>query len=147
MLINIVYGLPLMVLCLLSQSLLFGVAAHYYTRHEYLVNSPSYVASLIVVNGVMLLLVIGNMVQIALWALLFQFVGEFEQFQAAFYHSAVNFSTLGYGDLVMTEKHRLLGPLEAVNGVIMIGVSTAVLMTAFQDAIHKTQRARNGDAS
>lgn len=146
MLINILYGLPLMVLCLLSQSLLFGAAAHYYTGHEYLVESPSYVASLIVVNGVMLL-VIGNLVQIALWALLFQFVGEFEQFQAAFYHSAVNFSTLGYGDLVMTDKHRLLGPLEAVNGVIMIGVSTAVLMTAFQDAIHKTRRARNGEAS
>lgn len=146
MLINILYGLPLMVLCLLSQSLLFGAAAHYYTGHEYLVESPSYVTSLIVVNGVMLL-VIGNLVQIALWALLFQFVGEFEQFQAAFYHSAVNFSTLGYGDLVMTDKHRLLGPLEAVNGVIMIGVSTAVLMTAFQDAIHKTRRARNGEAS
>ena len=135
-----------MVLCPLFQSVLLGAAIHYYTRHRYLSNSPSYTASLIVINVVMLLLVVGNMAQIALWAPLFQVLGEFDRFRDAFYHSAVNFAALSYGDLVMSEKHRLLGPLESVNGVIMIGVSTAFLMTAFQDALKKTVRARNGQS-
>jgi len=142
MLINLLFGLPTMALCLLLQSVLFVAATRFYYRHEYLVNSPSFVSSLLVVNGVMLLLLIGNLAQIAIWALLFQTLDEFQQFSAAFYHSAVNFATLGYGDIVMSEKHKLLGPIQAINGVLMIGVSTAALMAAFQDAVKKTIRAK-----
>jgi hypothetical protein len=142
MLMNLLFGLSTMALCLLLQSLLLAVAIRYYSRHEYLVNSPSFGSSLLVIIGVMLLLVIGNLAQAAIWALLFLILGEFDQFSTAFYHSAVNFATLGYGDIVMSGKHRLLGPLEAINGVLMIGVSTAALMAAFQDAMRKTIRAR-----
>jgi hypothetical protein len=92
----------------------------------------------------MLLLVVGNLAQITIWAMLFSWVGEFQQFSEAFYHSAVNFATLGYGDIVMSEQYRLLGPLESVNGVLMIGVSTAALTASFNDAIRKTMLARKG---
>ena len=71
-------------------------------------------------------------------------LGEFDALEVAVYHSAVNFASLGYGDIVMSERWRLLGPLEAVNGVLMIGVSTAVLMTTLQDAYQKTKAARGG---
>ena len=70
-------------------------------------------------------------------------LGEFEEFGAAFYHSAVNFATLGYGDVVMSEKHKILGPLQAVNGALMIGVSTGALMTAFQDVLKKTVQSKD----
>ena len=143
MLMNLLLGLPTMALCLFLQSLLVVVALRYYTRHEQLVNSPSFTSSLVVVNGVMLLLVIGNLAQVAIWGLLFQMLGEFERFDAAVYHSAVNFSTLGYGDIVMSDQHKLLGPIQAINGVLMIGVSTAALMATFQDAMKKTVRARH----
>ena len=53
-----------------------------------------------------------------LWGGLFLWLGEFDQPYDAIYHSAVNFSSLGYGDIVMTRERRLLGPLEAVNGVL-----------------------------
>ena len=88
----------------------------------------------------MILLTAGNLAQIAIWALLFRVLGEFEQYGEAFYHSAVNFATLGYGDIVMSARHKLLGPLEAVNGALMIGVSTATLMVAFQGWIRKSTR-------
>jgi len=143
MVMNLMIGLPTMALCLLLQALLLVAAIRYYARHEYLVNSPSFGASLVVVSVVMLLLVIGNLAQVAIWAFLFRIVGEFQAFSDAFYHSAVNFATLGYGDIVMSVEYRLLGPLEAVNGVLMIGVSTAALMATFQDAIKKTIQARH----
>jgi len=142
MLINPLLGLPTMMLCLLLQSLLILLALRYYGRHRALVDSPSFIASLVVINGVMLLLVLGNLMQVAIWALLFRLMGEFAHFGEAFYHSAVNFATLGYGDIVMSERHRLLGPLQAINGVLMIGVTTAALMAAFQDAMKKTLTAR-----
>jgi len=142
MLINLLLGLPVMVLCLLLQSLLFLLAIRYYARNEFLVSNASFWSSLAVIKGVMLLLVAGNLAQIAIWGGVFMLAGEFNDFGEAFYHSAVNFATLGYGDVVMSEKHRLLGPLEAVNGVLMIGVSTAGLTAAFQDTMRKTLAAR-----
>lgn len=142
MLVNLVLGLPTMMVCLLLQASLLVTALHYYKRHEYLVDNPSMWASLVVISSVMLLLLAGNLAQISIWALLFQWLGEFERFGDAFYHSAVNFSTLGYGDIVMSEQRKLLGPLEAVNGILMVGISTAMLMAALQDAIEKTLKAR-----
>jgi hypothetical protein len=142
MLKNLLFGLPTMALCLLLQSLLVLLAIRYYTRHEQQVNNPSLMSSVVVVNGVMLLLVIGNLIQLTIWAVLFVMLGEFDNLSEAAYHSAVNFATLGYGDIVMSAKYRALGPLEAINGVLMIGVSTAALMATFQDAMRKTMQAR-----
>jgi hypothetical protein len=144
MLINFLYGLPTMAVCLFLQSLMLIRAIDYYRRHEKSLNSPSVWQSLAVVNGVMVMLVIGNLAQVAAWGLLFNLLDEFESFSVAFYHSAVNFASLGYGDIVMSEEHRLLGALEAINGVIMIGVTTAILMSFFQDALKRTYQARNG---
>jgi len=137
MLLNLFLGLSTMVLCLLLQALLLVLVLRYYARQKNQIEQPSFWANLMVIKSIMLLLVAGNLAQVAAWGLLFQFLGEFQLFADAFYHSAVNFATLGYGDMVMSEQHRLLGPLEAINGVLMIGVSTAALMSAFQDIMRK----------
>lgn len=142
MLENLLLGLGVMAACLALQLILVALAMRFYTRRGHLLQNPTFGTSLKIVSGVMVLLVIGNVAQIAIWALLLQLLGEFSDFTEAVYHSAVNFATLGYGDIVMSEEHRLLGPLEAVNGVLMIGVSTAALMTAFQDAFKRTVSAR-----
>ena len=144
MLMNLVLGISTMVICLLLQLVLFIAVLRYYVRRQDLVSNPSFLATLTVIKGVMLLLVSGILAQIGIWAMLFVVLDEFEHFSEAFYHSAVNFSTLGYGDFVMSAEHKLLGPLESINGVLMIGVSTAALMASFQDAIGKTINARKG---
>jgi len=137
MLTNLLLGLPTMVLCLMLQTALLVVVIRYYLMRQKKVNMASLWSSLAAIKGVMLLLVIGNLGQIAIWAWLFNLLGEFEQFDDAFYHSAVNFGSLGYGDIVMSDQYKLLGALEAINGVLMIGVSTAALMGAFQSATKK----------
>jgi len=78
---------------------------------------------------------VAHLVEIALWAVSFVACGEFSQLGTAFYHSAVNYTTLGYGDLVMSESWRLLGPLEAADGMLMFGVSAAVAFTVIQRLI------------
>ena len=72
---------------------------------------------------------VAHLIEIALWAAVFMICGEFHEFGLAYYHSAVNYTTLGYGDLIMSPKWRLLGPLEAANGILMFGVSTAMIFT------------------
>jgi len=78
---------------------------------------------------------VAHLVEIALWAGLYAFCGEFPKFATAYYHSAVNFTTLGYGDLIMTPHWRLLGPLEAADGMLMFGVSTAMIFAVIQRLI------------
>ena len=90
-----------------------------------------------VLSIVLLMLFSGNMVQMAIWAMLFEFLGEFNDFTTAFYHSAVNFASLGYGDIVMSEKWRLLGALEASNGVLMFGLSTGTLLAVMAYLVNK----------
>lgn len=82
-----------------------------------------------VISVVMLMLFTGHMIQVAIWALLFMYLGEFSDFMTAFYHSMVNFASLGYGDIVMSEEWRLLGAIEASNGVLMFGLTAGVVLS------------------
>jgi hypothetical protein len=139
---NILIGLATMVICLLVQAALVVIAIRFYVHNPQLVDSPTLLSTLGLISAVMVLLVIGNFVQIIIWGGLFIYLGEFTNFETAAYHSAVNFATLGYGDIVMSEHRRVLGPMQSINGVLMIGVSTAVMMSALQDAMHRTRKAR-----
>ena len=76
-----------------------------------------------------LVLFLGHVLQFATWATLFFYLGEFGDWSTAFYHSTVNFTSLGYGDIVMSEQWRLLGGLEAANGVLMFGLSAGALLS------------------
>src|SRR5262245_60882245 len=73
-----------------------------------------------------------HLVEIGLWAMTLVMCGEFPEFAIAFDHSAVNYTTLGYGNLVMSPSWRLLGPLEAANGMLMFGVTTAMIVSVVQ---------------
>jgi Ion channel len=56
---------------------------------------------------------------------------------------AINFTTLGYGDIVMSRRWRLLGPLEAVNGSLMLGLSAAMLFAVLGRVV-ETRATWNG---
>src|SRR5215472_7425376 len=68
-----------------------------------------------------------HLTQIALWAIALVMCGEISTFEKAFYYSAENYTALGYGDIVLSERWRLLGPLEAINGLLLFGLSTALM--------------------
>jgi len=76
-----------------------------------------------------MILWMGHLAQMTIWAAVFLTLGEFEAFAPAFYHSAVNYTTLGYGDIVMSAHWRLLGPQEAAGGSLAFGWSTAATVT------------------
>jgi hypothetical protein len=88
--------------------------------------------NVIVLSVAMLVALAAHLIQIAAWALVFELCGEFSGFPAAFYHSAVNYTTLGYGDFVMSPPWRLLGPIEAADGMLMFAFSTAIVVTIIQ---------------
>ena len=61
---------------------------------------------------------------ISVWALFYVWAGCLPNIESAFYFSGVTYSTVGYGDIVLTEPWRLFGPIEALAGILMCGLST-----------------------
>ena len=62
------------------------------------------------------------------WALVYLNLGEFTSLETALYFSAVTATTLGYGDLTLSQDWRLLGAFEAMAGLILFAASTAFLL-------------------
>lgn len=140
MLLNLLVGLPVMLLCLVMEAIFVTLCLRYYANHykrfkDSGLSHKTLALDILLLGMVMLLMLLGNFAQMIVWAALFMLIGEFEEGATAMYYSAVNFATLGYGDIVMSERWRLLGPLEAANGILMFGVSTAVMTAAVMDVI------------
>jgi hypothetical protein len=90
---------------------------------------------------VTLILAAAHLAQIALWALALLLCGQIPDFETAFYVSAQNYTTLSYGDVLLAHRCRLLGPLEAMNGLLFFGLSTAVLFAVMSHLIGNRLRA------
>lgn len=84
-----------------------------------------------VLYAVMLALLAASLLQAGVWAVVFWLYEDFATFESAFYYSVVNFATLGYGDMVLKGELRLLGPLEAINGSLMLGLFASILFAVF----------------
>ena len=141
MLHNLLVGLPTMLLCLILQTTFTFWTVRYYVRASGS-NAAGARVEIRPLLIAMLILTAGNLLQITLWGILFLALGEFTEFYEAVYHSGVNFASLGYGDIVMSKDWKLLGPLEAVNGVLMVGMSGAALMAMLQRLIMKQHEQR-----
>ena len=80
---------------------------------------------LAVVLGIFLL----HTIEIWCYALAYVAVGALKDFPTALYYSASAFSTLGLGDVVLGPDWRLFGAIEGVTGLILIGWSSAFLLS------------------
>jgi hypothetical protein len=85
-----------------------------------------------IVGAGALLALAAHLVEIAAWAWILSLCGPFPDFGAAFFHSAGNYTTLGDQNVVMPASWKLLGPLEAADGMLMFGVSTGMIFAIIQ---------------
>jgi voltage-gated potassium channel len=70
-------------------------------------------------------LILIHLIEIAVWALFFWWQKCLPDAEASLYFSGVTYATLGYGDLLLPEEWRLFGPVEALTGSLMVGLSIA----------------------
>ena len=73
-----------------------------------------------------------HLAEIAAWGFPFYRSDEFPDFAAAFYYSALSYTTLGNEPPLASATWKLLGPLEAADGMLMFGVTTAVIFAVIQ---------------
>lgn len=72
------------------------------------------------------------------WATLYIYVGEFVELSEALYFSVVTSTTLGYGDVTLSDRWQLLGTFEAMGGLILFGASTAFLLGLMRRLFEET---------
>ncbi|QYJ79143.1 ion channel [Shewanella acanthi] len=135
MFLALAVGLPIILMNMLLQSLATMWCLRFYNKRMHERNSM--IAGVFGLFGITTIVMIGNLLQTVTWGCLFFVLGEFDTLHQAIYHSGVNFATLGYGDIVMSDKWKLLGPIEAMNGAMMIGLSGASMLAVLQQYIQK----------
>jgi hypothetical protein len=83
-----------------------------------------FVLLIIMLFGGILLL---HLIQTTLWAVFYYARNLFSDFETSLYFSMVSFTTIGYGDVLLPRRWRLLGVIEGFSGVVLCGVSTAFI--------------------
>jgi hypothetical protein len=85
-----------------------------------------------------LVLMLGHIAQVVLWAALYFHLGELGSFATCIYFSLASFTTVGASELVLSPGHRIAGALEAAAGMLMFGWSTALLVQVVQRSEGRT---------
>ena len=82
--------------------------------------------------------------EVIVWSLAYSLVDAAPPNSDFLYFAFVNYTTLGYGDVLPVERWRLIGPITAMNGVLLFGWSTAVIFEVLRKAMVRRAIAQEG---
>jgi hypothetical protein len=85
-------------------------------------------------------LMVAHTCEVLVWSLAYSLIEAVPHNTDYLYFAFVNYTTLGYGDIVPVQSWRLLGPMTAMNGVLLFGWSTAVLFEVLRKAMTRNPR-------
>lgn len=103
--------------------------------HEHFTKS----AKEIWVSLTVLIMFAASFLEALTWAFTYMCLHAIQSLEEALYFSIVTFTTLGYGDVTLSDKYRLLASIEAANGIIIFGWSTAITMAVVQRVFLKSK--------
>ena len=71
-------------------------------------------------------LIVCHVAEIVIWALFYRLIGGLPDIESAVYFSGTTYTTVGFGDLVLPVKWRILAPIEGLTGILMCGLSASI---------------------
>ena len=92
-------------------------------------------------GGILLL----HLIQTGIWAVFYYTQNLFDDFETSLYFSMVSFTTLGYGDVLLPKRWRLLGVVEGFSGVLLCGISTAFIFAVINGVFQAHLRKRSNE--
>lgn len=87
-------------------------------------------------------LMLAHVAEVGVWALAYALVDAVPSGADVLDFAFVNYTTLGYGNVIPVERWRLLGPMTAMNGVLMFGWSTAVIFEVLRRTMRSAENAK-----
>jgi Ion channel len=108
----------------------FTAAAEWGLKREHIWpgRNAGVVRFVVLLVGMTLLLLASISISVWLWALCLMGLGIFQETETSVYFALVSFTTLGFGDIVLEKQWRILSGLMAANGLLIFGLTTAVLV-------------------
>ena len=135
---NWIWGLSLIALTLAVHAASMTVMAAVLYRFRLLLKSrcsslPRAIAIVIgTITSAGMLLATLHITEAAIWAAVYVWLGAFGSLEAAMLYSIDSIATRGASGLTVQPHWQMLGALEAVNGVLLFGISTAFIFTVMQ---------------
>lgn len=131
-----VYGIGTMSLCLILHSFFLSLTINMQIKFMNYFPRASGVGLLMPsILITTFFFVVSSFVQIIFWCCLLMSFGTFNNINDALYFSATTYTTLGTGKHILAAPFRMLEPLEAATGMLVVGLNTAVLFTIFHKAM------------
>ena len=140
MLAQLLIGGLLITVTIAVQAVIIGIVETLFNRfRSWLVKPPRIAKMVLALTVVVLWIMVGVSLSAWVWAGVYMWLGIFESLETSVYYSIVNLTTLGFGDIIIDKDWRILAALEAADGLIIFGLSTAYLME-FISELRTSQR-------
>jgi hypothetical protein len=139
-----VWGLPLIVLTVIIHVLGLGFISQkaILIYGDVMKHRRTTGAFVVVMGATTLLAAILHGIEAAIWAIAYCVIGARPDFRSAMFYSLGAITTYGHQNLYLEEHWRLLGAIEALNGWLLFGLSTAFLFWLFQQVSPDNRVAR-----
>ena len=150
MLTELVIAFGIVAICVVIHTSGMVILAQWLLRRlsleRYTSSLTRYTLLLILVFAVIIVL---HLAEAAIWAAFYQWQGLFPDYETSLYFSLGSYTTIGYGDVVLPQRWRLLGGIEGVSGVLLCGLSTAfifvIVTMLFQTRIKLQTQGEKGE--
>lgn len=113
-------------------------------RRETLEKQSGLARSILLLINVFATIIVLHLIETAIWAAFYQWQRLFPDYETSLYFSLGSYVTIGYGDVVLPQRWRLLGGIEGVSGVLLCGLSGAFLFVIvsalFQTRMQQARR-------
>jgi hypothetical protein len=125
---QLLFGLLISLACIAVHAVIMALVKWAANRTSHAVHAtwPA-TRSVVVMMATVSILMAAHVAEIGIWALSYAALHAVEDRAQVFYFAFSNYTTLGYGDILPVHRWRLLGPMSAMNGILLFGWSTAVI--------------------
>jgi len=146
MLITILVALAILSVCVVIHTVGMVLIAEWLLgKRDLFRDQGALLRETMILVSVFAMVIVLHIISTCIWAGFYRALGLFSNFETALYFSVGSYTTIGYGDVVLPERWRLLGGVEGLNGVLLCGISTAFIFVIVNAIVQYRRERMDGD--
>lgn len=127
MLVEVLIAIAIVAICVVIHTTGILISAEWMVRHSIFQGQRGITNNAVLLTLVFAIVISLHLLETALWAGFYYWQQLFEDYETSFYFSLICYTTIGFGDVVLPRRWRLLGAVEGISGLLLCGLSTAFI--------------------
>ena len=145
---ELAFAFGIMALCVVIHSAtLVNFSAWLFTKRPSLEQGNAMVLYTLMLILAFFVLILLHLIETGIWGVFYYWRGLFPDFETSLYFSLGSYTTIGYGDVVLPQRWRMLGGIEGLSGVLLCGLSAAFVFALVNSAFQFRVQQRAAKAS